>query len=271
MECRVGLPTDGITRWRCDICSMLNVYSNDECLRCKEPMSKERKQKNILLPQKKSSATKPVIVKSNSNNNYSFQNSSSTSSSSSNSSRRSSTSMRNAGKSVISQNNKADKRRNRNSKNSKNKSVNNNTFGFDSKGNGKISKRSVGQNNNYKMKKLKKEDLSEKHLGYKSSKKRNVNTFVRSRLNHDTASYRAKGSKNPNDKKSVIKGMKKGTQYATINDLTRNGFQTTLSNPNKNKKMNAKNSSVQKKQDPRFRKLRQFYFLVYICFFLEVM
>ena len=33
--------------------------------------------------------------------------------------------------------------------------------------------------------------------------------MFRSRLNHDTASYRAKANKNPNDKKSVIKESKK--------------------------------------------------------------
>lgn len=117
--------------------------------------------------------------------------------------------------------------------------------GFSSKNNGKSTKVTAGKKDN-KMKKLKREDLSERHLGYKSGKKRNINTTVRSKLNHDTAAYRAKhGAKNLNDKRSVIKGMKKGVQYATINDMTRNGFQTTLSN--KTKSYSTKNMSAKQK------------------------
>eukprot|EP01083_Nonionella_stella_P226278 803758_1 len=179
MERRVGLPTDGQPRWRCDICSLLNIFTNDQCSRCKEPMTKERKQRNLLLPQK---------------SRRSHSTSTSSSASSSNpSSRKSSVSIKSAGKK--------------------------NTFGFSSKNKGKTCK--VSSNSNYNMKKLRKEDLSEKHLGYKSSKKRNVNSFVRSKLNHDTASYRAKfeGKGNPNDVKRVIKGMRKESTKASIRKL----------------------------------------------------
>eukprot|EP01083_Nonionella_stella_P226277 803757_1 len=236
MERRVGLPTDGQTRWRCDICSLLNIYSNDECSRCKEPMTKERKQRNLLLPQK-SKRSQSTSIHSTS--------SSSTSASSSNpSSRRSSVSIQSAGKSIISHKNPQKKPRKRGK---------NNTFGFSSKNKGKTSK--VPNNGDYKMKKLRKEDLSEKHLGYKSKKKRNVNGLVRSKLNHDTASYRAKfeGKGNPNDVKRVIKGMKKGVQYATINDLTKNGFQTTLSKKNKSSSSNVPH----KKTNSRFKSMSE--------------
>eukprot|EP01083_Nonionella_stella_P100183 282236_1 len=213
MERRVGLPTDGQPRWRCDICSLLNIFTNDQCSRCKEPMTKERKQRNLLLPQK---------------SRRSHSTSTSSSASSSNpSSRKSSVSIKSAGKK--------------------------NTFGFSSKNKGKTCK--VSSNSNYNMKKLRKEDLSEKHLGYKSKKKRNVNGFVRSKLNHDTASYRAKfeGKGNPNDVKRVIKGMKKGVQYATINDLTKNGFQTTLSKKNKSSSSNVPH----KKTNSRFKSMSE--------------
>ena len=236
MECRVGLPCDGITRWRCDICSLLNIYSNDQCIRCKEPMSLERKQKNILLAKKKSMVNNHSIHSKSHSVSSSSTSSSSSSTSLSNASQNNKTqqrirrrsSIKNAGKSIISQNHKQEIQSN--NKSIKNKRIRNNT--------------------NYKMKKLVKEDLSEKHLGYKSNKKRSINTMVRSKLNHDTASYRAKVNKNPNDKKSIINGMKKGVQYATINDLTRNGFQTTLSNGNKNKNYNKPNQ-------PRFKQMSE--------------
>eukprot|EP01084_Bolivina_argentea_P041169 75978_1 len=234
MECRVGLPTDGLTRWRCDICSLLNIYTNDECSRCKEPMTNQRKQRNILKPRNKTTSNnKTKIIPSVSSSN----------SSSKSTSRRSSISMRNAGKSILSQQHSSKQSRFNPNKDRKRRTDNKN-------------KKKLGFNNDYKMKKLKKEDLSTKHLGYKSSKKRNVNTFVRSKLNHDTASYRAKfeGKGNPNDKKRIIKGMKKGVQYATINDLTKNGFTTTLSNgKNKNK------SSFQstKTTNSRFKKMSE--------------
>ena len=224
MECRVGLPTDGVVRWRCDICSLLNVYSNDTCKRCQEPMGDERKKRNKILPKKKApSSTQRVSASTGS---------SSSSSSSASSSRRSTA--RNVSKP-------------RDSKKSAN------MHGFSGKNNGKSSGVTATKRD-YKMKKLRKEDLSEKHLGYRSGKKRNINTMVRSKLNHDTAAYRAKhGGKNPNDIKGVIKGMKKGVQYATINDLTRNGFQTTLSTKNKaaGKAANKKNKLIRKLADDR--------------------
>ena len=167
-------------------------------------MGDERKKRNKILPKKKApSSTQRVSASTGS---------SSSSSSSASSSRRSTA--RNVSKP-------------RDSKKSAN------MHGFSGKNNGKSSAVTATKRD-YKMKKLRKEDLSEKHLGYRSGKKRNINTMVRSKLNHDTAAYRAKhGGKNPNDIKGVIKGMKKGVQYATINDLTRNGFQTTLSTKNK--------------------------------------
>ena len=95
--------------------------------------------------------------------------------------------------------------------------------------NGRMKKTNL--NNDFKQtdKPLKKPDLSEKHLGYKAKKTANVGTFTRSKLNHDTASYRAKfeGKGNPNDIPTNIPGMKKG-MVAGINDLTKNGFQTSI-------------------------------------------
>ena len=159
--------------------------------RCKEVMSKERKNKNMILPQKKqrSNPQKP----------------------------------RRVGK------------------------ENKKTFGFN-KQSGKISK--VSTTNRYGDKKLKKVNLNEKHLGYKASKKQKINGFVRSKLNNDTASYRAKfdGKGNSKDLKRTIKGMKNGSNYATIDDLTKNGFNTTLSTTNKLKKTRA---SIRKLIDER--------------------
>ena len=114
-------------------------------------------------------------------------------------------------------------------------------YTFNSKGKvSKMSKQSAFQSTNKQlnsMKKLSKVDMSEKHLGYKASKKSNTHTFVRSKLNHDTASYRAKfaGKGNPNDLPSNVTGMKKGMRVATVNDLTRNGFQTSVAENLKNK------------------------------------
>ena len=225
MEQRVGLPSDGLTRWRCDICSLLNVYSNDECSRCKEPMTKERKEQNKILPPKQMRRQHPVsqqhVQQKRSNQVARYP-----------------------------QKQKKIGKENKRS----------NTYGFNKKNQkGKISKVST-TTNRYGDKKLKKVDLNEKHLGYKASKKQKVNGFVRSKLNHDTASYRAKleGKGNPNDIKRTIKGMKKGVQYATIDDLTKNGFQTTLSTKNKNKgdkqqqyKLQKTRASIRKLVDER--------------------
>ena len=43
MQCKVGLPTDGQQRWRCGICSQLNLWDRDSCKRCDEPVDLETK------------------------------------------------------------------------------------------------------------------------------------------------------------------------------------------------------------------------------------
>ena len=173
MECRVGLPADGKKRFRCDICSLLNMYDNDVCKRCQEPYNKERKDANII---RNNINTRPVVVKSI----------------------------------------------------HKNKSQ-------------KITKNNY---NNNKIKKLQKHDMSEKHLGYKTKKKGNIKTAVKSKLNYDTASYRAKfDDKNLKNKKVKINGMK-GNNYATINELTRNGFQTSIKSKNSSKNNNKLNNKI---------------------------
>ena len=48
MECRVGLPNDNQPRWRCFICSQLNLWDNNECKRCQEPMTESQKIENKL-------------------------------------------------------------------------------------------------------------------------------------------------------------------------------------------------------------------------------
>lgn len=214
MECRVGLPTDGIARWRCDICSQVNVFTNDQCQRCQEPFSEDRKQQHKV---QKGRVTNPVPAASQSRSRaiskpspVQHQN------------------VRSAQKLAM----KATKK----GKSSKTVSgVRGGTV-------------SASSNSSYKMKKLKKEDLSSKHLGYKSGKKRNVSGIVRSKLNHDTAAYRAKfvGKGNPNDIKGVIKGMKKGSQYATCNDLTKNGWTTSVGK-HKAKEFSTKNMSEKQK------------------------
>ena len=52
MECRVGLPNDNQKRWRCFICSQLNLWDNNACKRCQEPVSETQKLENKLkMPQ----------------------------------------------------------------------------------------------------------------------------------------------------------------------------------------------------------------------------
>lgn len=203
MECKVGLPTDGKIRFRCDICSLLNVYENDNCKRCQEPFDKKRKDANIVKPS--NIKTKPVIVKSS--NQIKLHNKN--------------TSIK------IYENNKQNK-----------KNIKTTT------------KNTYKSNNNYKMKKLEKVDMSEKHLGYKAKNKSNMKTFVRSKLNHDTASYRAKfDDKNIKEKKTKIQGLK--GNYATINELTRNGFQTSISKSKKPSKTDQIKTRIKNLHDER--------------------
>jgi len=226
MECRVGLPTDGIARWRCDICSQINVFTNDQCLRCQEPYSADKKQQHKV---KKGRVTNPVP--------------SAASQSRSRAPSKPTPVLHNP-KQKIAMAKAAKGKENRPGKT------------VSGVGSSKVSTSS-----SYKMKKLKKEDLSTKHLGYKSGKKRNVGGMVRSKLNHDTASYRAKfvGKGNPNDVKGVIKGMRKGSQYATMGDLTKNGWTTSVgkhkakefSTKNMSEKQKARNRAIVKLNDAR--------------------
>jgi len=213
MEFRVGLPTDGKKRWRCDICSLLNVWENNECKRCKEPMDEQRKKKLYLKPRKIEGTTPRIVSNNNTNksNNYNKPNNYNRS--------KSTFSKKKVSKS--NSNNVKIYEFNKSKKNQKEK----NTFGFNKNKN--IKKIKTTNKNSYKP--LRKENLSEKHLGYRSSKKR-VNTYVRSKLNHDTAAYRAKFSdkENKNSLSHKISGMKKGVPVYTMNDLTKNGFQTRI-------------------------------------------
>jgi len=211
MECRVGLPTDGIARWRCDVCSLLNVFTNDECQRCREPFSEEKK---LLHKVKKGRVSNPVAAPGPASRSRPKQ----------------------PTPVMVSKPNSSS------SKSGKAKA----SRSVSGVGNSKVS---ASSSSSYKMKKLKKEDLSSKHLGYKSGKQRNVSGMVRSKLNHDTAAYRAKfvGKGNPNDIKGVIKGMKKGSQYATVGDLTKNGWTTSVGK-HKAKQFSTKNMSEKQKK-----------------------
>lgn len=191
MKCRVGLPSDGKKRWRCDICSLLNIYEKDVCGRCEEPFDDDRKKQNVIRNQLHS---KPMPYQSTSNTNF------------------------------------AANKNNRNAIKKQTKKSKDSTI-YEFNKNKKIKKMSNTLSNSKKMKKVRKPDLSKKHLGYKTKNKGNIRYSVKSKLNYDTASYRAKfvGKGNPKDRKSTISGMKAGVNYATINDLTKNGFQTSLS------------------------------------------
>ena len=92
---------------------------------------------------------------------------------------------------------------------------------------GKVQKVKAQKRQSLPSKGYKKPDLSAKHIGYKSNKKRMTNS-VGSKLNYDTASYRAKFEGKGKESSTRVTGMRKGVAVATMNDLTKNGFQTSL-------------------------------------------
>ncbi|ETO29701.1 hypothetical protein RFI_07420 [Reticulomyxa filosa] len=233
MEYAVGLPQDGLKRWRCNICSCLNLYDNNLCKRCQEPVNTETKKEWEVNLRKVSEPVKSSPIK-NENGSKVVERSEKTSKS--------------LAPNRVSRSHSQEEPPLKIAKQS-----------IRHKSNAPSTSK-LKTNNSAKTKRYNKPNLSEKHLGYKSNKKM-VRLSVQSKLNYDTASYRSKfqnttGSSSEGATK--ISGLKNSVQVATINDLTKNGFQTRIQHPKQpNETLNIKKSrqevrkKIQSLQDSR--------------------
>lgn len=164
---QIGLPPG--KHWRCPACSLLCRFQKDQCPRCTEVVTEEEKNKYEVKASSVKSRHIPLHLAKPKKGEPQKP--------------RSTKSRAPAGKTTKS---KTTSTLNSNKKTQKKtKSVR----GFNSKG--KTKNVSLSKKPNKKAPKpIHKQDP--KQLGYKPSRKGNVNTFTRSKLNHDTASYRGK-------------------------------------------------------------------------------
>jgi len=195
-----------IAKWRCRVCTFLNVFSSGACTRCREPVTDNDKEQ-LKVPVSVAAAFQPSQQSA------------------------AGTSARPAftGVTVAKPFPTESKRSSASKLSSKGttkiatpgaKSAN--IHGFTAKGKAAGSSVSPADAGKAGLPAVKWNDRHKGDLGYKASKA-NVHSFVHSKLNHDTASYRAKFEKEPSAEDS------KGANIHSISDLTKNGFVSSVS------------------------------------------